>query len=200
MVLSKSWFMRQYRWLLPGRDSLARVWDRIEAAVVLAVLVLSLVAVPAGVLGGVGLHAEEATVAATQQAQRHPATAVLLAPTEPAVIGDVSAHTQSVQARWQAPDGTQRAGVIDAGPALKAGDQVGIWLDQAGNPVSQPMTASTALGLAIGFGALIWAGGTVALLLVYWGVRSILDRARAAAWAHEWEAVAGRPRSKGDSK
>ena len=200
MVASTNWLMRQYRWLLPRRGSLARCWDRIEAAVALAVLILALVAVPVGVLAGAGLHDTEAAVAATQQAQRRPATAVLLAPTEPAAVGDVDVRTQNVLAWWQAPDGTDRTGTIDAGPAWGAGDRVGIWLDRAGNPVSEPMSGATVLGLAVGFGALVWVSCLVALLLFYWGVRSVLDRARAAAWAREWEAVRWRPRSKGDSK
>jgi hypothetical protein len=200
MAASTNWLMRQYRWLLPRRGSLARGWDRIEAAVALAVLVLALVAVPVGVLAGSGLHSKQAAIAATQRAERHPATAVLLAPTPPDAVGDVSTHTQTVQAQWQASDGTQRVGTIDTGPALAVGDRVGIWLDKADNPVSVPMSGATVLGLAIGFGALVWAGCTVALLLVYWGTRSVLDRARAAAWAREWEAVRWRPRSKGDSK
>lgn len=201
VAASTNWLLRQYRWLLPRRGSLARSWDRIEAAVALAVLVLALVAVPVGVLAGSAVHHREAAIAAAQQEQRRPATAVLLVPTDPARTGDagVAVPTESVPARWQA-GGTDRTGLIEAGPGMNAGDNVKIWLDQAGNPVAAPMSQLNAIGLSIGFGALVWAGGTVGLLLVFWGVRSVLDRARLAAWAREWEAVQWRPRSKGDSK
>lgn len=201
VAASTNWLIRQYRWLLPRRGSLARPWDRIEAVVALAVLVLALVAIPVGVLAGSAAHHREAAIAAAQQAERRPATAVLLAPTDPATTSDagVTVPTESVQARWLV-GGTDRTGPIEAGPGLKAGEHVGIWLNQAGNPVGAPMSGLNVLGLSIGFGALVWAGGMVGLLLVYWGVRSVLDRARLAAWAREWEAVQWRPRSKGDSK
>ncbi|GLY67783.1 Rv1733c family protein [Amycolatopsis taiwanensis] len=201
VAASTNWLMRQYRWLLPRRGSLARRCDRIEAAVALAVLVLALVAVPVGMLAGSVVHHREATIAAAQQAERHPATAVLLTPTDPDTAGytGVAVPTEKIPARWQA-GGTDRTGLVEAGPGLSAGDHVGIWLDQAGNPVSAPMSGLNVLGLSIGFGALVWAGGTVAGLFVYWIVRAVLDRARLAAWAREWEAVRWRPRSKGDSK
>ncbi|HET6501936.1 MAG TPA: hypothetical protein VFG87_14355 [Amycolatopsis sp.] len=198
-----NWLLRQYRWLLPRHDSLARSWDRIEAAVALAVLVLALLAAPTAGLAGAAFHSREMAVATAQQAQRHPATAVLLAPSPPAMVtdvGTVSQDTQPVAAQWRLPDGTERTGTVQAGPGMDAGQSVPIWLNGTGDPVSAPMSGVSVLGLAVGFGALLWAGATVVLLLVYWGTRSVLDRLRAAEWAREWENVPWKPRSKGDSR
>lgn len=202
MATSTSWARRQLRWLLPGRGSLARGWDRIEGAVALAVLVLSLAAVPAAVLAGSNFHAREVVVAEAQRADRHPATATLLTPTAPDVVSEAGpvSVAPGVAARWRLTGGAERTGMVQAGPGLQAGATVPIWLNSAGDPVSPPMSDVTVAGLAIGLGALTWAAATLALLLVYWAVRGVLDRLRAAGWSREWERVGGKFPSRGDPR
>jgi hypothetical protein len=201
MAVSTSWVKRQYHWLLPRRGSLARSWDRIEAAVVLSLLVLAVLAVPAAVVTGSDFHSRQEAVAAAQRAERQPAEAVLLAPTSPdtATEGGAAPDTEGVAARWDAGD-TERTGTIQARSGLPAGATVNIWLDRMGNPVSPPQSEIAVIGLAVGLGALVWAAVNASLLIVYSAVRFALDNRRWAGWAREWDALDWKPRSKGDWK
>lgn len=201
MAVSTNWVKRQYHWLLPRHSSLARHWDRIEAAVVLSLLVLALLAVPAAVVTGSDFHIRQEAVAAAQRADRQPAKAVLLAPTSPdtASEGGSAPDTEGVAARWDT-GGAERTGTIQARSGLPAGASVDIWLDRAGNPVSPPQSEITVIGLAVGLGALVWAAVNAALVIVYSAVRFALDTRRWAGWAREWDALDWKPRSKGDPK
>lgn len=201
MAVSMSWVKRQYYWLLPRRGSLARRWDRIEAAVVLALMVLAVLAVPAAVVTGSEYHARQETIAAAQRAERQPAKAVLLAPTSPetATEGGSAPGTEGVAARWEA-GGTERTGTIQAHSGLSAGTTVDTWLDRAGNPVGPPRSEISVIGLAVGLGALAWAAVNAALMIVYVAVRFVLDNRRWAGWEHEWDVLDWKSRSKGDSK
>jgi hypothetical protein len=201
MAVATNWLKRQYHWLLPRHGSLARRWDRIEAAVVLSLLVLAILAVPAAVATGADYHTRQETVAAAQRAERQPARAVLLAPTSPATAteGGSVPDTEGVAARWEA-GGAERTGTIQARAGLPAGASVDIWLDGAGNPVGPPQSEIGVIGLAVGLGALVWAAVNAVLAIAYSAVRFVLDNRRLAGWAREWDALDWKPRSKGDPK
>ena len=187
MIGRSRWIMRQLRWLLAARKPLARRWDRIEAGIVIAAIIVALAVVPVAMLVGSHVRAQASADAAQQWATRTPATAVLLADAPDNATGEaVAARPEPVAATWRLADGTNRTGTVNATPGASAGTQVAIWVDQAGNAVAAPMTRANVLSLAIGFGALAWAGAAAILCLLVWLARLVLDRARAAAWTREW--------------
>ena len=182
-----TWLTRQLRWLGAGHNQLARPWDRLEAALVVTATILALSAIPIALTVGSEVRADALATAAAQRATRTETTAVLLdgAPYAPSSEAQVASPTP-VEAWWRLPDGSERTGLITADPGTPEGARVAIWLDPAGDPVAQPMTATNALGAGLSVAVLVWAGVIVSLGLLLWLARLVLDRARAAAWAREW--------------
>ncbi|WIY00376.1 hypothetical protein QRX60_41005 [Amycolatopsis mongoliensis] len=175
--------------LLPGRGTVARPSDRVQAVLLMFVLLLSLAAAAGAVLFGIGLHASEAARSAEQLASRYTATAVLQAD-GPAVglagRSGIPGESGPAAASWTTRDGRQRTGEVDAPSGTVAGNEIPIWLDASGSPAERPLTpASAAVDsavLAVG----LWAGVVFLLWLTYRGVVLVLDRFRLAHWQQEW--------------
>ncbi len=157
-----------------GRNPLLRRSDRVEALLVVVVLVLSLVVIPvAGVVGAVVYGARDRHY--TQQArERHAATATV---TDTAVDGSAA----TVLARWPVGAG-ERIGPVHPVTAAKAGERIQIWLDKDGNLVAPPTPTCSAVGDAV-------ATVMAILLISFFGMTSFvtcvlsrLDRARDAEW------------------
>lgn len=185
-------FARLWRRIHPGRNPLARRSDRVEAAVLVVVVLGLLIALPFAALLGSNTYRGQLAVAAEQQASHHPATATLLrnAPmTVPAADGAYlsgSSGSASVPARWTAADGTERTGAIAADPGAAAGTQVPIWLSDSGDPVPVPVTTADAVTTGMLAAAFAWAMAAIGLVGLYWIARLVLDRGRAARWEREW--------------
>ncbi|TVT41042.1 hypothetical protein FNH05_22995 [Amycolatopsis rhizosphaerae] len=185
-------FARFRRRIRPGRNPLARRSDRVEAAVLAVVALGLLIALPFAVLLGSNTYRGQLAVAAGQQASRHPVTATLLqdAPTPvPATDGaylSSNSGSSSVPAHWRAADGTEQTGSIAADPGTSAGTQVPIWLSDSGKPVPAPMSTADAVTTGVLAAAFTWMVAALGLVGLYWIVRLVLDRRRAARWEREW--------------
>ncbi|GAA3190995.1 hypothetical protein GCM10010451_45980 [Streptomyces virens] len=175
-------------------NPLCRRTDLAEAWLALAALLLVLVAAPlTGLL--VGRAADDAlqrSVRAQHQA-RHPVPATVvrrLAPspleTDPETASGLEARHR-VQARWTAPDGTERTGpaptrLTDPRP----GDRFRLWTDRQGRLVARPLDAATATTHAVlaGVGAALVTAGLVECgrRLIVW--RMVLRRY--ARWDQAW--------------
>jgi hypothetical protein len=179
-----------------GSGPLKRASDRVEVAIRVVVLGLLLLAAPAGLLVGTAVsgHLHAGAAAATAALHREPAT--LLADARP--TGDAARRTVPTSAAWAAPDGTARAGEVDAPSGARAGTTVEVWLRDDGTPVTAPATDRVITAQAVVSGFLTAVGLLVAAgsgqLLAGWG----LDRHRARRWAADWATVeplwAGRSR------
>ncbi len=180
------------RW--PDHNPLRRGSDRVEAAIVAAALVLFLAGAPLLALfawhwaDGAALRVQH-----RQQASWHRVSAVLLANARPVVdIGYGGVGGAEVRARWTAPDGTARTGVVAAPATAHAGAAVHIWVDQSGAQTGPPLRPQQAAGQAILASVLApFALGTVLLCATSLAVY-ILDRRRLAAWAADWRATGPR--------
>lgn len=183
------WFTRLRHSLLPGRDSVARPSDRIQAAVLLFVILTSVVAGVGAVLLGIGIHAGQAAESRAQTASRYEATAVLLAdgPAPGAVgRGGVPGESGPARAFWLTRDGQRHAGEIDAPAGTVVGNRVPIWLDATGTPVDRPLTPVSAAVDAVVVAIGLWTGVVFVLILAYGGVVVTLNRRRLARWQQEW--------------
>ncbi|MGW3960563.1 Rv1733c family protein [Amycolatopsis sp. NPDC005003] len=184
-MYASMWLIRLRHTLLPGRDTVARPSDRIQAAVLLVVGLASLLAGVGAVLLGIGIHAAETAESRDQIASRYEATAVLLADgPAPGTVGHSGTLGESGPAKafWLAHDGQRHTGEVDAPAGTVAGNEVPVWLDGTGTPVDRPLTRIAAVVIATG----LWVGVVFALALAYRGVVFALDRIRLARWQQEW--------------
>ncbi|MBE1495631.1 hypothetical protein H4696_002731 [Amycolatopsis lexingtonensis] len=185
--------------LLPGRDSLARPSDRLQARLLALLILLVLGATAGAVPFGIGVYSAQSAKAVEQSATRYPATATLLVDGPlPAAAGrgGTSYEAGPTRATWWTRDGLQRAGDVDAPAGAVAGQGIDIWLDATGAPTQPPLTtAAAAIGAPIA-ALTLWAAVTSMLVAAYRVLVFLLNRYRFAEWQREWNVL--QTRRKGD--
>jgi hypothetical protein len=173
--------------MLAGRNPLRRPVDRFEGLVLVVLTAVFCVAVAVAAI--VGVHTYQ-----SQQAAAHlrPAVAVLVQPGPPA--GSLPRVGQA-QARWLAPGGGERSGVLTTVtvPAISgaaAGTRVAVWLGPSGQPAAPPAGQAVMSIYALITGGAVTGVAGVALLIAYALVRYVLDRRRLASWETAWARIA----------
>ena len=160
------------------RNPLIRRTDRLEALLMLVVLVVSLVAIPvAGVLAATVYSGRE--IQYNQQA--HERRAVTATVTN---AGNDGSATTAVHAKWPVAAG-ERTGSLYLATAAKAGQRIEIWVDKDGNPVAPPNSRWHALSGAVAtvLATFLIVGFWLTFLVTE--VCSRLDGARDAQWERE---------------
>lgn len=163
---------------------LRRATDRIEAAVVALLSAALLAAVIAAPYVGERFYQWQRAEAA----QLHPAVAVL---SQAGPQGNSLTWVGAVSARWRAPDGGRRSGMLSTltAPGISgasAGARVPIWLTGSGDPAIPPVgQAGAALNAVMISVAAVLGAGTV-LIICYGLCRLALDRRRLTAWESAW--------------
>lgn len=174
------------RWR-PDRNPLRRTADRAEAVVMAALLLAFLACAPLAALAASHGVASAGARAERAEAGWHRVRAVLLqSALEPAHARFQAALLPTARARWTAPDGAQRTGVVYAPRGATAGATVTVWTNDSGQPTGVPVqpvdvTARTILAASVAVGV-VAALASCAGLLAHW----LLDRRRLAAWDAEW--------------
>lgn len=188
--MSSESLARLWRQLHTGDNPLVRRWDRAEKRLLACCAVLALLAVPVLAAIGSTVHAQQLAIVAHQQASRAPTVAVLLddAPA-PGRTGRGVHGTTEVRASWTSADGSVWEGEVPAPYGAKKGTEVDIWLDANGDLASRPSTHVDAAALAIGTAAGTWLAFVSILAVVFWAVRTSLNRARYAEWDREWQHI-----------
>jgi hypothetical protein len=98
-----------------------------------------------------------------------------------------SLSTFWVPARWQAPSGASRHGLVPAKSGDAAGSKVRVWVNWAGRVMNRhPMTAAmaTTRAMLIEIGSVV--GLALVLLLLAGITRLLLNRRRMLYWGIEW--------------
>jgi len=172
-----------------GSGPLKRTSDRLE--------VLSRVLLSGMLLAGVAIALAVATATftqgrsdvAAQAVERHRVSAQLQedasavgGPGDMAVVGRASAL-------WTAPSGVERTGPVPARMGAKAGATVVIWVDQAGDRTTRPLTTGDVVGRAVGSAVVTYFGTTALAWGAQYGFRRLLDRGRSRRWATEWAVI-----------
>jgi hypothetical protein len=182
---------RLARWLGIDRNPLRRGTDRVEAALRLVMILLAVVAVPAGAVAA-GRWADHYALhrAQLQRAVNHQVTAVLLedAPATGIPNPYTNVQTSWVPARWQPPGQPTRTGEVLALAGERKGGTVRTWVDPSGAVTDPPLDHRFVVGD-------VWLA-VMATCLVSWMlllaagvlVRRALDRRRLRAWEAEWRA------------
>jgi type II secretory pathway pseudopilin PulG len=161
-----------------GRNPLLRRADRIEALVVLAALVVSLVAIPLVGAVGTAVYSVRKSRYAEEARERHTVMAT--------VIDErvTDSGTTVVDARWPVTVG-ERSGAIALASPVGVGSRVKIWVDTDGNQVDPPtptrLAVHDAVGTALGIAMIV----SIGLTSLVTNVRSRLDLARDAQWEDE---------------
>jgi len=174
---------RLARWLA-GRNALRRPVDRIEGAVMVALIAAFCVAVVMASAFGAHTYLAQRTAAAVLR----PAVARLIQPGPAVGLGLVG----QAEARWSSPADGEHTGLLTTATApditaAAAGTRIPIWLSPTGQPVPPPGDQAVMIiyGLVVGAIAATLAG--VALLMLYRLCRLALDRRRLAGWTSAWD-------------
>jgi hypothetical protein len=183
------------------RNPLRRGSDRAETVVLGALLAAFLAVAPFAAHAAGSLA--YATYGREAQAQRAvlsqvPAT-LLQASAKVSAYPGAGVITLAVGARWRAPDGRLRTGMLFAPAGATAGSIIPVWVNHAGQladpPLGRAQLATRAqLARELAAGSL-----AVVLFVVGWLARRSLDRRRMAAWDADWLATGPRwtPRRNG---
>ena len=180
-------------WLGVDGNPLRRRIDRFEVALRVLLAIGFLVAAPllAPVVGRITDVAGMKDV--RQESSWRQVNAVLLRPAPPRYYGYGSMATYWVPARWRAPSGHTRHGMIPTRTGEPAGSVIGIWVNWSGRPTGRrPMTAAVVRvrSVLVQFLAVACLGAlgiVIAGLIKWW-----LNRRRLAAWGMEWDCVGPR--------
>ena len=178
---------RVVRGLWPDRNPLRRTLDRVEGALVGGLTVAFLACAPvAAVAAWHAAYSYGARAEYAQQAAWHQVPAVLLAA---AATNGYTGYEPVVRARWIAPDGVRRTGVVPALPGAAAGSTVRVWVDAAGRltgPPLQPLQVRDQAALVA-----ILAPIVLGEILLFTGqlAHYLLGRRRLAAWDAEWRVI-----------
>lgn len=92
-------------------------------------------------------------------------------------------------ARWAAPDGQVRSGLIPVVPGTRAGSSVLVWVDRAGFPARAPLTRGRWRELTDLAELGMMCTLAVMVCVIADAGRGLLDRRRISAWEREWRAV-----------
>jgi hypothetical protein len=178
---------RVIRGLWPSRNPLRRSTDRAETAIVAGLIVALLIGAPAASMGAA--HWAAAAGQRAEQSTRYKVEAVLLQDTPGAYYTLYGPVAMPALAKWTAPDGSARVGLVKATSRRHAGTKVAIWTNRSGNLIGPPPRRgqiSTQQALAA-VSAFILTG----LVLLVTGLLALgaVNRRRLAAWDTAWQAT-----------
>jgi hypothetical protein len=191
--------MKRQRWqrlhrIVVGDDNpLRRYVDKLESAVAVSLVIAFLVAAP--LLAIVSVRAVGAAGAREQRAesQWQPVNAVLTQSAGAGLIGlDGEWDTSWVTAKWTAPDGAHRSGIIPVQLNAKAGQPLTVWVTSAGELTPPKLTNAAVVDREITVAIAVSAGLALLLWVAALAVRVLANRRRMAAWTKAWEAIGPR--------
>ncbi len=143
---------------------------------------------------GAWTYASSAREAQTQQAALHHVPATMLqtvASASPSVYADGGALPAS-PARWRAPDGKVRTGLVYVPGGATAGSTVLVWVTQSGRQSDPPLQRAQVTDRTQLAEELAVAGLAAALVLVAGLTRAVLNARRLAGWDADWLATGPR--------
>jgi hypothetical protein len=185
-------FAVQFRWRLRalGFNPLVRLVDRLEALVVLGVLVTALVALPVAMSAGTLVYESGMRTANEQAHSRHSVDALVVEGSGLPADVDSPADTPAyVRAQWR--EGTRRRTEQVLSPTtVKAGDRMPVWLDDGGKVVAAPMKPGDAKLNAVVAAGTVWVALVLGSALVAYLIHRGLDRSRDRAWENELHLLA----------
>ncbi|MFI5615773.1 hypothetical protein [Amycolatopsis sp. NPDC051903] len=191
MAPSANHVLRWWHLLAPRRGSVARPSDRVQAGLVLVVILVALVAIPFSAAAGSAVYAAQKQQSVRELAEDRPATATLLADGPPVSVTGRSGEVgvpMPTDATWLGPDGTRHTGQVKADAGTHRGDLVPIWVDGSGAVVTAPLSSAAAVVNAVAAAVGLYFVTCLALALAYGTSVFALNRRRGRKWQQEWYA------------
>jgi hypothetical protein len=186
--------LQRLRRIVAGDDNpLRRNIDKLESAIMASLVIAFLVAAPLLAVSAVQIVGAAGAREAAVQSSWQPAQAVLTQNAGAGLIGlDGEWDTSWVTARWHAPDGAARHGLVAVGLNAKAGQTVQVWVTSTGQLTTPRLTRVGVVEREVM--AAIGALAVLALLLTVLAcaVRAAADRRRMASWTKSWDTVGPR--------
>jgi hypothetical protein len=184
------WPGRVLRGLRPDRNPLRRKLDRVETLVFGGLLVAAAAVAPVAAIGaGHWAYDDALRVARVQQATIHQERAVLLA--SPGTANGYTVTSMGpARAEWSTPAGKVRTGLIEAPATATKGEAFTVWVDQAGDLASPPITVSEAADQGTFATVMAIVLTLMACLTVALITRLVVNRRRLAAWEADWVVTA----------
>jgi hypothetical protein len=178
---------RLIRGLRPDRNPLRRATDRVETAIVAGLVVAFLIGAPTAAM--TSAHRASASGQRAEQIIRYKVHATLLESAPGPFYSPYGPVAMPGLARWTAPDGSVRTGLVNADSGGRAGAMVTIWTNETGRPIGPPprrgqVTRQAALAgaaAAIFLGVVLLVAGMLAL--------GAVNRRKLAAWDAAWQVV-----------
>jgi hypothetical protein len=167
-------------------NALRRRTDKIAAYGAAGLLALFLVGSPV-VSVVVGHQAYRAAARELRDQRSWRQVSARLLATAPAL--QVYFSDPSAQARWTAPSGRVRTGMIPVDAGARAGSRIRIWVTSSGQLTGLPLTRDEALLRVAAEIAVTPVALATVLLLAGQLSRYLLDRRRLAGWDTDWAAV-----------
>ncbi|QIZ38675.1 hypothetical protein FDZ84_34390 [Saccharopolyspora sp. ASAGF58] len=188
--LGASWLSHA---LSPRPNPLRRRLDRVQALLVLGLLIAALTVVPmVAITWGRATYEANQHAAAVAAATRHEVDAVVIGePTEQVLAAnpDFQVTSHRAEVRWAGADGAPRAETVEVPPGSKVGSKIPLWLDAAERVTTAPPSASQVRASAVGFAfGIIFVGEALCFVLIVC-VRAMADVRAERAWHREWEIV-----------
>jgi hypothetical protein len=182
------------RWRL-DRNPLRRRSDRTETVLLGVLLAVFLAGAPfAAHAAGGWTYASSAREAQAQQATLHhvPATMLQTVPNEsPSVYANGGALPDGT-ARWRAPDGKVRTGLVYVPGGAAAGSTVQVWVTPSGQQSDPPLQRTQITDRTQLAESLAVVGLAVMLVIVGGLTRRALNARRLAGWDADWLATGPR--------
>jgi hypothetical protein len=191
--------VKQQRWerlrrIAVGDDNpLRRYVDKLESAVVVSLVVAFLVAAPLLAISAVGYVGAAGARQMHAEANWKQVPAVLTQSAAAGLIGlDGEFDTSWVTAKWTAPDGIHRSGLIAVDLNARPGQHVMVWVTQTGQLSPARLTAAGIADREVSAAIVVPVGLAVLLSITAFVVRVLGNRRRMAAWTKAWEAIGPR--------
>jgi hypothetical protein len=181
--------VRLIRGLWPDGNPLRRRLDLAETVVVACLLAGFLIGAPI-----TALTAAQLTITAGQHDDhmaRYRVHAVLLE-SSPVFYTPYGRVAIASLARWTAPDGAVRSGLVTAGRSSLAGATVTIWTSASGGPIGPAPGQSKVMAQAVSAALVAPIILGVALLGIWVLAQTVINRRRLAAWGDAWRTVGPR--------
>jgi len=177
------------RWLrsLTAQNPLVRLTDRLEAAALLLIVTMALLAAPIAGAVGTATYDSLAHRYAVDRASRDRIVAKVTGDSDLAPVAYEEPFLTPI--RWEYR-GSEHTGEIRT-YRMAAGDTLNIWVDPSGERTTQPLTDQNAASEAVVTGFGLWFSGVGIAVAAWLMFRLRLNRLRYAAWDRELDNLAG---------
>jgi len=174
-------------------NPLRRRVDKVESAILVFLFVTVILAAPLLTIWAVRLVAA-ASIREQQSEQSWRRVPAVL--TQNAAAGTIGLggdwDAAWVTARWIAPDGARRSGLVAVPLNAVTGQRVQVWDSRAGRPTHQPLTSFEENERKVATAVAVPVTMLVLLVIGTVTVRLVANRRRMVYWARAWKVTAPR--------